>query len=199
MRIGKWFAAVVLGSVLVAPIAKADETVTVPSASASGLNLQHKQDITINPLSMIFGLFSAEYERRITPSGSWAVGVSHWGLSVASYKFSSNGVNGAYRFWPGAHALEGFYIGPIAAIDIAKATVTEPITGQTGSASASLVSVGGLVGYQWVWDGGFLLDLAIGVQDIFGTLEGKAGGTTVKVDVTGVGFAGRFALGYAWH
>lgn len=199
MRMGKWLSAIALGTLLMAPMAEADDVVAVPSTSSSGLNLQHHQDITINPLSMIFGLFSAQYERRISPSGSWALGASYWGLSVASYEFTSIGVNGAYRFWPGSHALEGFYVGPIAAFDSASATVTEPFSGQKGEASAALFSLGGLVGYQWVWDGGFLIDLAIGVQDVFGTLEGKAGNTTVKVDVTGVGFAGRFALGYAWH
>jgi hypothetical protein len=53
-------------------------------------------------------------------------------------------------------------------------------------------------GYQWMWDGGFVIDLGIGIAYRMGTVKAKAGNYEDEANVSGAGFSGRLGFGYAW-
>ncbi len=110
---------------------------------------QVKNIIKGNPIIFAGGILNAEYEHKLDNKKTLSVG----GLI---YPFNGNSLFGAFstlRFYITHKKKEvpaGFYVGPDAGVFLADEDVY-PV-------------IGGLIGYQWVWDSGFTLDLGIGPQ-----------------------------------
>ena len=96
--------------------------------------------ISISPISLLFGLLGAEYERRLAPASSF-------GLSAQSYRnndFSYLSAEAKYRYYPQEKALEGFAVG-----------ITGGVTrigerNQSENDSGAALSLGFALDYQWL-------------------------------------------------
>jgi len=154
--------------------------------------------ITINPLPLIVGMVALEYERKLSPNAALPIAVNYWSFTLGDLKFTSFGVGAGYRWYFHPVALDGWYLEPGVAVQSASITVTEPVTNLEAKASGVVFGPGVVFGREWVWESGFVLNLALGAEFNIGKLEAKAGSTSASADVDGVGFKGRFSLGYAW-
>lgn len=152
----------------------------------TGLSAQSNV-IKTNPLGLAFGNFNASFERVISPSSSVLVQGNYW-YSVFGSDVSLGGLGAGYRFYI-THAKKevpaGFYVNPLVSYAFGKKK-----NDNSTSDKASLFSVGAALGYQWVWDSGFVLDLNIGPG--YSIL-------TIGDEVTkGISPVASFAIGYAF-
>ncbi|KAA3640558.1 MAG: DUF3575 domain-containing protein, partial [Bacteroidetes bacterium] len=122
---------------------------------AIGLNAQSNV-IKANPIGLAFGNFNATYEKVLNDASSVLVKGSYryslFGIDVSTF-----GIGAGYRFYitnKNKPAPGGFYVQPQASFS----------GGSVGDSGASYTSfgVGAELGYQWVWDSGFVLDLGLG-------------------------------------
>lgn len=153
--------------------------------------------ISVNPLSLIVGLFQVNFEHKLNAKSSLLASGNYWSLSFGNYEWTAFGAGLGYRMYFKPVAPDGFYWEPRADFAVVSLTLDDPFWG-TAEASGFSFGPAVLVGRQWVWEGGFLIDLGIGLNFFIGEVEASSGPVTVSADLSGVGFAGRFALGYAW-
>ena len=114
--------------------------VIAPLSARAQAAADASQVISISPISLLFGLLGAEYERRLAPSSSF-------GLSAQSYRnndFSYLSAEAKYRYYPQEKALEGFAVG-----------ITGGVTrigerNQSENESGAAVSLGFALDYQWL-------------------------------------------------
>jgi Protein of unknown function (DUF3575) len=98
------------------------------------------QVVSISPISLVFGAFGAEYERRINPSTALAISGTYYRPEVFWY----SSVEAKYRYYPQERALEGFAVGVTAGL-------TQIGThDRTNNESGSAVAVGFALDYQWL-------------------------------------------------
>ncbi len=116
-----------------------------------------KNVLKMNPLGFAFGIYNLTYERALSSSTSFQVKGSFFsklfGLEVSSLGFDAD-----FKYFithKRKPSPEGFYIGP--GISINKTSYSEFNDG-----SATTFGIGGTVGYQWIWNSGFALDLGMG-------------------------------------
>lgn len=95
------------------------------------------------------------------------------------------GVNAEARFYPKGRNLKGFYFAPNVSYN--------NLSGEKSSESVSIVSVGGLVGWQWFPGDQFAMGLGIGVDYYF-----FSGDDADFSKVNGAAPLLRFDIGYAW-
>jgi hypothetical protein len=154
------------------------------------LNAQHEksQNITVNPVGLVFGLLTVEYEKALSEKNSFTIRGNFLSRDIGDIDTTIFGAGGSYRFFPKKVAPSGLYYGPSADVVYAKA--------KSGSASASGVFffVGGDGGYKWIFKGGFVVDAGVSVGFYFGKLE--VGYT--ELDFGGFTLGLRLGLGYAW-
>ena len=78
---------------------------TAPTAAVAVTPV--KQIVSISPISLVFGIIGAEYERRIDASSALAGSVNYLRQSGVSYLSGE----AKYRYYPQEKALEGFAVG----------------------------------------------------------------------------------------
>lgn len=117
------------------------------------------QVISINPLSLMFGGLSAEWESRVSPNASFGLGASLW----APEDYTYTGAEAKYRFYPEAHAPRGFSLGGSAGFT----RVTSDLFGTSGSTSAFTAGIE--LDYQWLLgeSRSFALALGLGAKRLF--------------------------------
>ncbi|NOY91343.1 MAG: hypothetical protein GXP55_09040 [Deltaproteobacteria bacterium] len=137
--------------------------------------------ITINPLSLIFGVLSLEYEHAFGDRVSLAVGPD---LLLFNSDVRAYGVSAALRLFVTGAAPAGFWMGPNTSVVAASAE------GATGFG----YEIGAQLGYTWIW-GVFALSIGGGVryQDI--TVRDGGG---VVAGASGVLPSLRFSLGFGF-
>ena len=149
----------------------------------------------MNPLGFAFGFFNLRYEKALNSKTSFQVGGNYYSRKFGELKTTGFGFDGEYRFYitnKRKNVPRGFYIGPTVGIDFNN---TEESSTSTG-ASFSLFGFGATIGYQWIRDSGFALELGAGPQYSFLVVKGE--GLDESVDYEG--FLPRlvFAIGYAF-
>jgi len=154
---------------------------------------------SINPLPLIIGMVDGQYEMRLNSGASLPLRLSYWGWDLSSWKYTRIAVGGAYRMFSDKKALEGLYWGPQAAFNYNKATYTDVFS---NSADVTVMGIGVGVegGKQWIWKGGFLVDLGASVgYNLQSDAVVKVNGTEYKASGgAGIGFGFRLGLGFAW-
>lgn len=153
------------------------------------------QVLKMNPLGFAFGFFNLRYEKALNTKTSFQVGGNFYSRKFGDVKTTGFGLDVEYRFYitnKKKNVPEGFYIGPNAGFDFNKTEDTDTSDGAT----FSLFGIGATIGYQWIWDSGFALELGMGPQ--YSILAGKGDGLDETVDYEG--FLPRlvFAIGYAF-
>ncbi len=143
-----------LAALLVTGALVAPSGLTAQAAAAS----KATQIISISPLSLVFGLIGAEYERRVSSSSALGVNGSYFKLS--DYTYTS--AEGKYRYYPQGTALEGFAI----SVSGGLTRVSSRDSGYNGSESGSAATVGTAVDYQWLTGAkkNFAITLGVGAR-----------------------------------
>lgn len=161
----------------------------------NGFSQEVKNVVKINPLGAIFGSANLAYERAVTEKSSIVIAPSFGFLSSAGFKYTTYGLGAEYRFYFSKEkaAPAGFYGAPGVGYSFGQAKSTE--SDGTEKTSVSGVNVKGIVGYQWIWNSGFSLDLNGGIQYVnFKFSDSDFSGTPLSGILPTLGFS----LGYAF-
>ncbi len=100
-----------------------------------------EQIVSISPINLIFGLYGAEYERKINARNSWGASAGYFTLGGFSYLNSEV----KYRYYPQEKALEGFGVG--LSSGLTRIAVDDNTTSKE---STTALSVGFVLDYQWL-------------------------------------------------
>jgi len=153
--------------------------------------------VDINPLALIGGDLSVEYERAVSPYATILVGpqvLLFPGLgSTSGITEHGAGLTLAAHFFPLGNALHGFWLGPEVDLDWASVSFND--------ASGSGLGAGayGIVGYTFLPTRHFAVSLGVGAGYRFaGVSVTDSNNDTATYSQTGFSFTGRLALGYAW-
>jgi hypothetical protein len=148
-----------------------------------------ERTLTFNPLAILFGVFNAEYEQALGPNMSMFVGPSLIYLSALDTSVLGLGLTGGLRYFVGSgRAPKGFWVGPQVGLSYVSLTANDT------TVAGAAIGVGGLLGYTWLFNSGFVVSLGGGVQFTYATAT--ADDTTV--DLTGVGPALRASIGWGF-
>jgi len=137
--------------------------VSALSLSAAAQDGDVKPNIVkINPLGIIFGQGSLAYERALGEKNSIVLAPSFGAFSFGGFKYTSFGFGAEYRFYlsNSKTAPSGFYAAPGAGFG----TGTIKETGTTDKAKFTSIYGKGVIGNQWVFNSGFVVDLNGGIQ-----------------------------------
>ncbi len=130
---------------------------------ALGLHAQGNV-IKTNPLGLAFGNFNATYERVLGTSSS-ILFRGQYMYRLLGVKVNLGGVGLGYRYYI-THAKKpvpaGFYVNPQAAFSFGSV-----YDDNNDAVSGTTLGIGAEIGYQWVWESGFVLDLGIGPMYTF--------------------------------
>jgi len=136
--------------------------------------------IIINPLKFLL-FYNISYFYKLNDGTAIGGGIQTPTVSG----LTGFGANAEVRFYPKGKNLKGFYFAP----NISYNNISDDETGET----ASITSVGGLVGWQWFPGEQFAMGLGIGVDYYF-----VSGNTDDFSELDGTAPALRFDIGYAW-
>ena len=136
--------------------------------------------IIINPLKFLL-FYNISYFHKLNDGTAIGGGIQTPTVSG----LTGFGANAEVRFYPKGKNLKGFYFAP----NISYNNISDDETGET----ASITSVGGLVGWQWFPGEQFAMGLGIGVDYYF-----VSGNTDDFSELDGTAPALRFDIGYAW-
>lgn len=119
--------------------------------------------IKVNPLGIFLGNASLSYERALTEKSSIVVSPSFGFLKFGGFKYSSFGIGAEYRFYLSKTktAPAGLYVAP--GLGYTGGSVKDE-DGNGDKTNFSSFTAKGIIGHQWVWDSGFVLDLNGGIQ-----------------------------------
>jgi hypothetical protein len=146
---------------------------------AFGINV-NAQSATLktSPGALAFGFFNACYEKVISDKASFQVsGLAFF--NIGNNDESAYGVGAGYRMYvTKQEAPRGFYV--------------MPQVGGIFGEDVSAIGLGADLGYQWIWDSGFVLDIGLGPNYYIGL------GDNVDEDFDGIIPRVILAVGYAW-
>lgn len=143
-------------------------TLIAAAAGAQSLTAPKTAVISIQPLSAVFGVYSAEFERALAPTVTLGIGGSYWSHSddVSKTKYTSGDVK--VRYYPEAHPFRGFSFGGQAGYT---SVSDETDYGAAGSdkTSASGPTLGVALDYSWLLGEtkAFYVGLGLGAKKIF--------------------------------
>lgn len=121
--------------------------------------------IKVNPLGLIFGSANVGYERALNEKSSFVIAPQFGGFKLGGMKYSSFGAGAQYRlyFSKTKTAPEGFYAAPALTFTSGKVTWDDG-TDTKEETKFSSYGGGALVGNQWIFNSGFVIDLGAGVM-----------------------------------
>ncbi len=157
---------------------------------ALGLSAQPTNIIKTNPIGLAFGNFNATYEKTLGSSASILIkGQYMYKLFGLDVNLAGGGLGFRYYFTHAKKAIpSGFYINPQAVFMYGG--ITDEYDGTTYSATT--LGFGAELGYQWVWESGFTLDLGLGPS--YTRASGNNGGE----GVSGILPSATIAIGFAF-
>jgi len=132
---------------------------TAPTAAVAVTPV--KQIVSISPISLVFGIIGAEYERRIDASSALAGSVNYLRQSGVSYLSGE----AKYRYYPQEKALEGFAVG--LTTGLSRIGTYDTFDGDEASGTAA--SLGFALDYQWLLGRrkNFAITLGTGARRLF--------------------------------
>ena len=136
--------------------------------------------LLINPLKFLL-FYNISYMHNVNDKVTVGAGIQTPTLAG----INGFGINAEVRIYPKGKNMKGFYIAPNFSYNNLKSTGS--------SSSASISSIGGLLGWQWFPGDEFAMGLGIGI-DYYFTAENNY----LFNDYNGTAPALRFDIGYAW-
>ena len=168
-------------------------TILAAAAGAQASSAPKENVISIQPLSAVFGIYSAEYEHAVAPTLTLGLGGSYWSLDDDFGTTDYGSVDVKLRYYPEAHPLQGFSFGGQAGYT----TLSDKVDYGAGAGSdknkASGPSLGLGLDYGWLLGASksFYIGLGVGAKKIF----------VSNKDLGDVRFAyptGRVSIGYGF-
>lgn len=157
---------------------------------------EERNVIKANPLSALVGTGSVFYEHKIDDKHSWQLGVAYLGLRIDNTHFSGLAITPEYRIYIKKRALSGVYVGPY--LRYQSYTVK---TSDNDKGNYTSFGGGVLMGRQWVYKSGFVLDIFAGPAYNSGRIKSTSGSGTIDEPGSGIdGFGLRIgmALGFGF-
>ena len=154
--------------------------------------------IKLNPLSLAFLTGNVSYERAVGSNSSIQLGVFYSGLSFGDTKYSGLGITPEYRFYfAGAkQALNGVYAAPFVRYQNFK------ISDKASTNESSFTTIGGgaTIGWEKMWDSGFVLDIFAGPSYNSAKFKNENDDDTFDVNgnFTGFGVRTGITLGFGF-
>lgn len=144
--------------------------------SFSAINAQSSV-IKANPLGLAVGVANAGYEFSMGEKNSLTIAGTYYNVS----DISGIGAGVEYRWYFGEENLKGWHAGP----SIGFFSLEDNF-----NTTATVFSIGGEGGHQWIFDNNFVVDVFAGISAVNG--GDKLSG--LKGTALGIGVS----LGYAW-
>ncbi len=144
-----------------------------------------KNVIKTNPFGLALGNFNLTYEKVLNTSSS-VLFKGQYMFKLLGLDVNLGGIGAGYRYYitnAKKQVPTGFYINPQTSLSFG--SVSESGT----SYSATSFGIGAEIGYQWVWDSGFTLDLGIGPNYNVVSSEGVSGNGIVPSATLAIGYA----------
>jgi hypothetical protein len=164
-----------IAGVAARPLAAQQAGATPAGAAQAPASIARKQAFTVQPISIIVGVYSAEFERAITPATSLGLGATYWNGFVGetdSTEPSYLSLDAKLRYYPGEQPLRGFSFGVTGGYS--SVTTTDCVYDVTiGCTSQDRRSGGPTLGFQldYNWLLGrqqnFVVALGVGAKRLF--------------------------------
>jgi hypothetical protein len=121
--------------------------------------------IKVNPLGLLFGSANVGYERALSEKSSFVIAPQFGGFKFGGVKYSSFGAGAQYRayFSKTKTAPEGFYAAPAVSFVSGKVKVDDGMDNKEETKFSSF-GAGAMVGNQWIFNSGFVIDLGGGIM-----------------------------------
>ena len=154
-----------------APVAALITATTLLAATAGGQAATAPKTavISIQPLSAVFGVYSAEFEKALAPTLTFGVGGSYWSHSddVSKTKYTSADLK--LRYYPEAQPFRGFSFGGQAGYTSVSDEVDYGSGAGSDKTSASGPTIGVALDYSWLLGPtrSFYVGLGLGAKKIF--------------------------------
>jgi hypothetical protein len=175
--------------------------VAVLFAAVSGVKAQdapNQNAIKLNPLSLVFATGNVSYERAVGENQSVQLGVFYSGVSLSGIKYAGLGITPEYRFYFGGkrQALNGVYAAPF--LRYQNFSLKEKESGD--KATYSSFGGGAIIGWQKMWDSGFVLDLFAGPAYNSGKFKNDSEGDEFDISggIDGFGLRTGITLGFGF-
>ncbi|MHA7058717.1 DUF3575 domain-containing protein [Aquimarina sp. M1] len=161
------------------------------------LDNTYKNSIRLLPLPTLFGSgINIEYERLI--KNNWSLNIQAFGESYTSdtnrigsrqYTISTNivqiEIDGRYYLSKHKNALKGWFVGPGIIGGYKDVDVEEPTDSNNNDYEAFIIGGAVKSGYQWIFNSGFTIGLASGIEAIYSE-------TSTLEPIL------EFSIGYSW-
>jgi Protein of unknown function (DUF3575) len=142
------------------------------AASAQAVTAPKTAVISIQPLSAVFGVYSAEFEKALAPTVTLGVGGSYWSHDddVSTTKYTSGDIK--LRYYPEAHPFRGFSFGGQAGYTSLSDETTFAGSG-SDKTKASGPTLGVALDYSWLLgeSKSFYVGLGLGAKKIFASAK----------------------------
>lgn len=170
---------------------------SVPAPAGASLPTAKNQVISIQPLTAMFTVYSGEFERRLSPTMTVGVGVTHWGggfddeESSGDASYTSGDLK--LRYYPGAQPFQGFSFGGQVGVSRVSGETVDDETFESEEASVTAPSFGIALDYGWLLGGtkSFYVGLGLGAKMLF-IDEDEIEGVTLRYPTA------RVSIGYAF-
>jgi Protein of unknown function (DUF3575) len=129
------------------------------------ISMNAQSYIKINPLSLAFGVIGVDYEKVVSDKNSFQVGAGFISRGILGTSYTGFSVSGSYRFFISKDdAPKGLFVAPTVGASFISFKYDSGFTGvPSTSNSYTSLSIGGLVGYQWLFsDDQFSFELGVG-------------------------------------
>jgi hypothetical protein len=142
-------------SAFASQVASADSFPAQPAAH------EYRASITANPAAFLLGYFDVGADVKIAPQvtigayvnfASYTVGVGSSSSSITAF----GGGGRAHFYLSGGALQDGWFVSPFAGV----------LPVRSFSSTLTVLDVGGIIGYQWVYSSGFTQSLGLGAQYI---------------------------------
>ena len=155
-----------------------------------------KNIIKFNPLSLFLATGSAYFEHKIDDKHSWQLGFAYVGFTSLTIKYSGFNITPEYRIYFNKNSMSGMYVGPFLRYQNYNLTNEMQVT-------AKYTSFGGgaLIGRQWVFRKGFVLDAFAGPIYNAGQLSNISDAAIFNkpgFGIDGLGINAGLALGFGF-
>lgn len=170
-----------------------------PASETPSMETEIKSDksvnVRINPLGLLLGVLSGDVDFSISRKFTVGPSLSYYSASLLGTKLTGFGIGARGNYYLSGDAMtDSFILGPNVGMSLFSIS--------SGTASASTVGfyMGGIAGYQWVWQSGFNINLGLGANYYIQSASAKASdGTSLSVPgFHGIGPTGELTIGWAF-
>ncbi len=155
--------------------------------SISTATFAQTQAVKLGPLGFLLGNYNARYEKALGEKTSFLIGANYLDFKLNNEGVTGFGVNLGYRYYF-RKAIKSAYVFPSVGYDFLSTKFLD------SKGKYSTLGLKALVGYQWIWGGGFTLDFGLGYGANFEITKDNA--LTSDYRRRGVRFL--FNIGYAF-